>query len=57
MTEHIQRDPLIDGLYWIGPSYWTVPSDPIREGTVKKGGQNPKPITPRPAPPRGQGTR
>ena len=31
------------------------PSEPIAEGTVKKGGQNEKPSTPRPAPPKGQG--
>ncbi len=29
--------------------------DLIREGTIKKGGQNPRPSTPRPAPPEGQG--
>lgn len=30
------------------------PSEPIHEGKVKKGGQNPRPTTPRPAPPQGQ---
>lgn len=40
------RFPLTDGV--------DTTSGPLQEGTVKKGGQNPKPTTDRPVPPQGQ---